>query len=227
MADHVASEALAIRRKIIAVLLQGARLKSGKSTKDCAEALGVTAGVYTAYEDGGRDLSLPELELLANYLNVPIGNFFDNSDRLVQEEPVMPREQIVELRQRIVGALLRKARADKNVSQKDLAARLGISPRRMTDYEFGQKPIPLSQLQAMADVLDVPMNYFIDEGVGMIGEQELARSQFEKFSDLPEDVRRFITKPTNISYLRVAQHLSDMTTQQLRSIAAAILDITY
>ena len=227
MADRVTSEALAIRRKIIAVLLQGARLKSGKSKKDCAEALGVTAGVYTAYEDGGRDLSLPELELLANYFKVSIGSFFDNSDRLVEEEPTVPREQIVELRQRIVGALLRKARTDKSVSQKDLAATLGISPRRMTEYEFGQRPIPLSQLQTMADALDVPMNYFIDEGVGMIGEQELARSQFEKFGDLPEDVRRFVTNPTNISYLRVAQRLSDMTTQELRNIAAAILDITY
>ena len=227
MADRVTSEALAIRRKIIAVLLQGARMKSGKSKKDCAEALGVTAGVYTAYEDGGRDLSLPELELLANYFKVSIGSFFDNSDRLVEEEPTVPREQIVELRQRIVGALLRKARTDKSVSQKDLAATLGISPRRMTEYEFGQRPIPLSQLQTMADALDMPMSYFIDEGVGMIGEQELARSQFEKFGDLPEDVRRFVTNPTNISYLRVAQRLSDMTTQELRNIAAAILDITY
>ena len=227
MADRATSEALAIRRKIIAVLLQGARMKSGKSKKDCAEALGVTAGVYTAYEDGGRDLSLPELEFLANYFKVSIGSFFDNSDRLVEEEPAVPREQIVELRQRIVGALLRKARTDKSMSQKDLAATLGISPRRMTEYEFGQRPIPLSQLQTMADALDMPMSYFIDEGVGMIGEQELARSQFEKFGDLPEDVRRFVTNPTNISYLRVAQRLSDMTTQELRNIAAAILDITY
>jgi transcriptional regulator with XRE-family HTH domain len=227
MAESVTEEALAIRRKIIAVLLQGARLKSGKSKKDCAAALGVTAGAYAAYEDGRRDLSLPELELLANYLNVPIGGFFDNTDRLVEEEPPVPREQVVELRQRIVGALLRKARVDKNVSQKDLAEHIGISPRRMTEYEFGQKPIPVSHLQEMADALDVPMSYFVDEGIGTIGEHELVRSQFDKFSDLPEDVRRFIVNPTNISYLRVAQRLSDMTTQQLRNIAAAILDITY
>jgi transcriptional regulator with XRE-family HTH domain len=227
MAESVTEEALAIRRKIIAVLLQGARLKSGKSKKDCAAALGVTAGAYAAYEDGRRDLSLPELELLANYLNVPIGGFFDNTDRLVEEEPPVPREQVVELRQRIVGALLRKARVDNNVSQKDLAEHIGISPRRMTEYEFGQKPIPVSHLQEMADALDVPMSYFVDEGIGTIGEHELVRSQFDKFSDLPEDVRRFIVNPTNISYLRVAQRLSDMTTQQLRNIAAAILDITY
>ncbi len=227
MAESATEEALAIRRKIIAVLLQGARLKSGKSKKDCAAALGITAGVYTAYEDGRRDLSLPELELLANYLNVPIGGFFDNTDRLVEEESPVPRDQVIELRQRIIGALMRKARTDKNVSQKDLAEHIGISPHRITEYEFGQKPIPIAQLQEMAEVLDVPMGYFIDEGIGIIGEHELARSQFDTFSNLPEDVRHFIVNPTNISYLRVAQRLSDMTTQQLRNIAAAILDITY
>jgi hypothetical protein len=40
-------------------------------------------------------------------------------------------------------------------------------------------------------------------------------------------MRRFIVSPTNVAYLRVAQHLSDMTTEQLRNLAAAILDITY
>jgi hypothetical protein len=63
--------------------------------------------------------------------------------------------------------------------------------------------------------------------VGVIGEQELLRHQFDRFGELPEDVRHFVTHPTNISYLRVAQRLSDMTTAQLRNIAAAILDITY
>ena len=71
------------------------------------------------------------------------------------------------------------------------------------------------------------MTYFIDEGVGPIGEQELLRSQFDLFSELPDDVRKFITHPTNITYLRVAQHLSDMTTEQLRNLAASILEITY
>lgn len=227
MADSNKAEALALRRKIIAVLLLGARLKADKSKRECAAELGVSTATYTAYEEGRHDISLPELELLANYLKTPVSTFFDRPERLVTEEPELQREDILELRQRIIGALLRKARVEKGAAQKDLAESLGVTVQRVNEYEFGVKPVPLTHLQEMADMLDVPMSYFIDEGVGVIGEQELARHQFDRFTDLPDDLRRFVTNPTNISYLRVAQRLSDMTTAQLRNIAAAILDITY
>lgn len=227
MATAVVPEAIAIRRKIISVLLQGARLKTGKSKRDCATAIGVTVGMYTAYEAGRRDITLPQLEILVHYLKLPLADFFDNQERVVQDEPKVDREQVVELRQRIIGALLRKARTEKGKSPKELAEQLGISSRRITQYEFGQRPIPLAQLQEIADALQVSMHYFIDEGFGLIGEEEQVRDQFERFNDLPEDVRRFVSNPSNTSYLRVAQRLSSMTTEQLRNIAASILDITY
>ena len=227
MKDSPSPEALIIRRKITSVLLQGARLKAGKSKKDCAQALGITAGMYSAYEAGRRDISLPELELLAHYLKMPVGNFFDKQEDVITKEPVVQRGQVVPLRQRIIGALLRKARLDRKQSQKDLAAKLGISSRRLNQYEFGQQPIPLSQLQEAADLLGVSMRYFIDEGFGIIGGEELVHNQFQQFRDLPEDIRGFVANPSNVAYLRVAQRLSDMTTEQLRNIAAALLDITY
>jgi transcriptional regulator with XRE-family HTH domain len=227
MADSSRAEALALRRKIMSVLILGVRLKAGKTKKDCAAALDMSVSAYSACEDGRRDLSLPELEVLANFLQTPISAFFDKPERLVIDEPELPYEQIVELRQRIIGALLRKARVEKGQSSQEVGDLLGVSTQRLTEFEFGAKPVPLALLQEWADVLDVPMSYFIDEGVGVIGEQELLRHQFDRFGELPEDVRRFVTHPTNISYLRVAQRLSEMTTAQLRNIAAAILDITY
>ena len=227
MAEAVKAEALALRRKIMSVLILGARLKAGKTKRDCAEALDMSVSAYAACEDGRHDLSLPELEVLANFLKTPVSAFFDKPERLVVDEPELPYEQIVELRQRIIGALLRKVRVEKGKSSKEVADLLGVTTQRLTEFEFGAKPVPLSLLQELADVLDVSMSYFIDEGVGVIGEQELLRHQFDRFGELPEDVRHFVTHPTNISYLRVAQRLSDMTTAQLRNIAAAILDITY
>jgi transcriptional regulator with XRE-family HTH domain len=189
--------------------------------------MGVTVATYTAYEEGRRDATLPELELLAYYLKVPVRLFFERPERLLADDPPIPAEKVIALRQRIIGALLRQVRQDRGRSVKDLATRLGVTTRRISDYELGRKPVPLSQLQEAADVLGVPMSYFIDEGVGPVGEQELLRSQFERFTELPDDVRKFVVNPTNISYLRVAQRLSDMTTEQLRNLAAAILDITY
>lgn len=227
MAESSRAEALALRRKIMSVLLLGARLKAGRSRKDCAAVLDMSVTGYAACEDGRDDLSLPELEVLANFLKMTITAFFDRPERLVMDEPERPYEQIVELRQRIIGALLRQARVEKGQSAADVAEALGVTTKRLTEFEFGAKPVPLALLQELADILDVPMSYFIDEGVGLLGEQELLLHQFDLFGELPEDVRRFVANLTNISYLRVALRLSDKTTAQLRDIAAAILDITY
>jgi transcriptional regulator with XRE-family HTH domain len=227
MAKVAEPDEIAARRQMLGALMQGVRAKQSKTKQDCAQAMGVTVATYTAYEEARRDATLPELELLAYYFKVPVRLFFERPDRLLADDPAIPAEKVIALRQRIVGALLRQARQDKGKSVKDLAGRLGVTGRRISDYELGRKPIPLSQLQEAADMLGVPMSYFIDEGVGPIGEQELLRSQFDKFSELPDDLRKFLVNPTNVSYLRVAQRLSDLTTDQLRNLAAAILDITY
>ena len=227
MAKEVDPEEIAARRKLLGALMQRVRVKAGKSAQDCAQAMGVTVDVYASYEEGQGDVTLPELELLAHYLKMPVRLFFERSERLLADEPTIPAEKVVALRQRIIGVLLRQIRQDQDRSVEDVAQRLGLAPQSISDYELGRTPLPVTHLQEAADLLGVPMSYFIDEGVGPIGAQELLRSQFDKLSDLPEDIRKFVVHPTNIAYLRVAQHLSDMTTTQLRDLAAAILDITY
>lgn len=224
-----ASDALAIRRKIIGVLLRGARLRSGKTKKECAEAIGVSAAMFSQFEEGARDISLPQLELLAYHLKVPVSNFFKDKDqeKLVAEEPALPADQVMELRNRIIGVLLRKARTDAGKSQKEIAAALGISARYLTHYEYGQKPVPVAELQQITEILGLPISYFLDEGVGRIGQHEQMQSQFERFSELPDDVREFVSRYTNLPYLRVAIRVSDMDADRIRKIAEGLLDITY
>lgn len=223
------SNALTIRRKIIGVLLQGARLRAGKSKKECAEAIGVSVATLSSFEAGRRDITLPQLEVLAYFLNVPASNFFKDQDqsKLVNEEPEIPIEQVMELRHRIVGVLLRKARNEAGKSKKEMARAAKISTRKLTQYESSEKPIPLGELQEMAEFLRLPMAYFLDEGVGRIGAREQLHSQFERFSELPEDVRDFVSHYTNLPYLRVAVRLASMETDRIRGIAEGLLDITY
>jgi transcriptional regulator with XRE-family HTH domain len=222
-------DALAIRRKIIGVLLQGARLRSGKTKKECGEVIGVSASAMGRFEDGSKDITLPQLELLAYALNVPVVGFFEDreQEKLVTDEPPLPAEQVVALRDRIIGVLLRKARSEAGQSQKDLAGQLGVSARRIAQYEYGQRPIPVVHLQHIADVLRLSMSYFLDEGVGRIGQREQVQSQFERFSELPEEVREFVSRYTNLPYLRVAMRISDMDADRIRKIAEGLLDITY
>ena len=216
----------AIRRKIIGVLLQGARLKAGRAKKECADVIGVTPGILSAYEEGRRGISLPELELLAYFLHVPIGSFLEGDESLVRPE-TPPGMQVMALRNRIVGALLREAREQKSKSQKELAQVVGCSPRLVSQYESGQHPIPLTELEAFADELGLPLSHFVDEGVGSIGERELQDRQYDEFRSLPEDVRAFVVEPVNIAYLRVAMHLAQMPAGTIRRIAEGLLEITY
>ena len=216
----------AIRRKIIGVLLQGARLKAGRAKKECADVIGVTPGILSAYEEGRRGISLPELELLAYFLHVPIDSFLEGDESLVRPE-TPPGMQVMALRNRIVGALLREAREQKSKSQKELAQVVGCSPRLVSQYESGQHPIPLTELEAFADELGLPLSHFVDEGVGSIGERELQDRQYDEFRSLPEDVRAFVVEPVNIAYLRVAMHLAQMPAGTIRRIAEGLLEITY
>jgi len=223
------SDALTIRRKIIGVLLQGARLRSGKSKKECAEAIGVSVAAITQFEEGRKDIALPQLELLAYALNVPVSTFFKDKDqdKLVSEEPALPIEQVMQLRQRIIGVLLRQARTEAGKSQKEIAEALGISARRIARYEYGHRPMPVAELQQIADYLRLPITYFLDEGVGRVGQREQLQSQFERFSELPDDVRAFVSRYINLPYLRVAVRISDMDADRIRKIAEGLLDITY
>jgi transcriptional regulator with XRE-family HTH domain len=220
-------DTLTVRNKILGVLIQGARVKSGRTKTECAQALGVSPGVITAYEEGRKEISLPELELLAYFLGVPAMYFWGDGEAVIEPEPTPAPEQLIALRQRIIAVLLHEARLKAGKSLQDLAALLDCSSRLMAKYERGERPIPLVRLELLSDHLGVPMTYFLDEGIGTVGERELNDRLFEQFQALPEDVRAFIVKPINVTYLRVAMRLAAMSAVELRGIAEGLLEITY
>ncbi len=80
-------DAVTLRRKILGVLLQGARLKVGRTKKECAQALGIRPSLITAYEEGRKDISLPELEVLAYFLGVPLMHFWSDGDAAIEAVP--------------------------------------------------------------------------------------------------------------------------------------------
>lgn len=220
-------DAVTLRRKILGVLLQGARLKSGRTRQECAEALGVSPAAIAAYEEGRKDISLPELELLAYFMDVPLAYFWSSSESALETPPLPQPEQMIALRQRIIAVLLQQARARAGRSLKDMATVLGCSARRIGEYERGLRPIPLAHLELLAEHLGVPMSYFLDEGIGVIGEQQLNDRLFEQFKALPDDIKQFVVQPVHAMYLQVAKRLSEMPASEIRGIAEGLLEITY
>ena len=75
--DFPTLEALALRRKVIGVLLRQARTEAGRSQEDLAQLLEVSPGQVASYEVGKNDIPIQQLETLAAHLNVSIDYFLD------------------------------------------------------------------------------------------------------------------------------------------------------
>jgi len=220
-------EKLALRNRVIGVLLRSARDRAEISKRECAAALGVSSSTITAYEEGRKPISLPELEVLAFLLDTPASYFWERDPELVPEEGSLPLHEVLALRHRIVGALLRQARLEADLSQKDLAEILGCSASSISAYEYGERPLSLAELELLAQQLNVPLEYFLDNLEGPVGEWHQQQKAWQRFCEFPEEVRDFVTQPINIKYLEVAMKLAQMPAGGLRAIAEGLLDITY
>ena len=220
-------ERLALRNRIIGLLLRDGRGRAERTKRECAAALGVSTSTITAYEEGRKPLSLPELEVLAYVLDVTATHFWERDPQLVPDERPVPLQEVLALRHRIVGALLRQARMEAGVSQKELANVLGCSTRRLSVYEYGERPIPLAELELLAEHLRLPLEYFLDNQEGPVGEWQRQREAWLRFQELPREMQDFVAQPINGRYLEVAMKLAQMPAGGLRAIAEGLLDITY
>lgn len=75
--DYPTQEAMALRHRIIGTLLRQARTEAGQSQEELAQLLGVPPSRIPNYEFGKTEIPLPELELLAEHLNVSLSYFMD------------------------------------------------------------------------------------------------------------------------------------------------------
>ena len=200
----------------------------GMSANALANALGVPATVITEIELGQRHVSLPQLEAMSLIFNVPVNYFW--SEGAIKETAVeFPVREAMAIRQRIIGVLLRQARTEAGRTEHDLANVLGVSAGAISDYEFGRAPIPLQELEALADYFNLPLGYFIDEGITphLNGHHDPTLNEIADFSQLPKDVREFLSNPANLLYVNIAMKLSELSADTLRSLAEGLLEVTY
>lgn len=216
-----------IRSKKLGILIRDARLASRRSIKECAAAISVSNGIFKAYEEGRRAPSLPELETLVYYLELPINHFWKNetlSDAPARVADLnLPR--LTGLRHRMIGALLRQARMNASLSLKSVAEQIGISTNRLKRYELGELPIPLPELEAILKTLGGQIETFFDQG-GPVGQWMNQQKAIQQFLDMPVELQNFVCQPVNRPYLDLARKLSEMSTDKLRSVAEDLLDIT-
>ena len=190
----------------------------------------MSGDLFSDIEFGRRDVSLPQLEVMALVFNVPLIYFW--SDDAIEEPNLdYPTQEAMALRQRIIGTLLRQARTEAGRSQEELAQILGVPSSRIPSYEFGKTEIPLSELELLAEHLNVSLSYFMDQGIKAKASNNddhgATAEEIASFSQLPADVREFISNPANLLYINIAMHLSEVSAETLRALAEGLLEVTY
>jgi transcriptional regulator with XRE-family HTH domain len=222
------SSAFEIQTKKLGDLIKDARTDSNKSIEECAKAMGIPPSKYEAYELGEKAPSLPEVEAFGFYLDIPISYFWNQNQQhdATQEKNEIGRlDHLISLRHRILGITIRKARIDAGISTDELANISDVDPKNLSAYETGSTPIPLPELEAIAVALNLSVRDFIDQH-GPIGKWAIQKKAIEDFSKLPIEMQQFVSKPVNQPYLELAQRLSEMSVERLRSVAEGLLEIT-
>jgi len=220
------TQAVQLRSKIIGVLVRDARMAAGKSMKELGEVIGVSAGRVASVEKGSHAPSLPEMELIAFYLEIPFDHFW--REKTVSDAP-HPSQEIEEdkvLAQRnfAIGGMIRDARNKQGLSQKDLSNHTEISGSRIRRYETGETPIPIPELEILARELGFKISDFYSYE-GAVGTWLNEQQSIDQFLTLPEELRLFVSKEENRAYLQMAQNLSDMSPEKIRDLAAGLNEI--
>ena len=217
----------AIRSKKLGILIRDARLSARRSVEECAEAMGIRKILFCAYEEGIRAPSLPELETLVYFLDLPIDHFWGK--QVKSEQTSQPKnldlQRVVALRQRKIGALLRQERMNASISVRNLEHATNISSDRIEAYELGERPIPLPELELLVKTLGGRIESFFDRS-GPIGQWMMNEEAIQQFLEMPMELRQFVTLAVNRPYLELARKLSAMSRDKLRAVAEDLLEIT-
>jgi len=219
--------AINILSKKMGVLLKTARTQKGKSKKTCGEVIGATSRTISKYEAGEKSPSLPELEVLAYYLDVPLDRFWEDMNPVAQDkmEALKNLEQRMELRNLKIGATLRKYRQDSKLSMKQVSEKIGLTSYRLKSYEKGKFAVPVAELKALLRLYDRELADLV-VGTGPIAAWAHDKKAGTAFVELPQDLQDFILKPINRPYLEIARKLSQMSVERMRDVAEGLLDIT-
>ena len=217
-----------IRSKKLGLLMRDARLTARRNVQECAQAIGIKPGIFRAYEEGRRAPSLPELEALVYFLDLPLDHFWGSE---AKSEAAMRHEKLdlsklLSVRQRKIGALLRQERMNASISSRNLAHETGIASSRIKAYELGERPIPLPELEILVRTLGGRVESFFDR-TGPVGQWMISEETIQHFLEMPAELREFVSLPVNRPYIELAMKLSSMSRDKLRSVAEDILDITF
>ena len=216
-----------IRSKKLGVLIFNARQIADRSIRSCSEALGIPQNTFKNFENGSAAPSLPELEILSEFLNIPLNHFDEGSILALKEKEIHLQE--VELkkteRDQFISQQLRNFREQVGFTINELSEESGVEPERIMSCENEKTPLSLPELENLAAALEVKIENFYQ--INLSPHSLNQPEEIQAFLNLPDDIREFILKPVNQPYLELAANLSQLPAEKLRNIAESLLEITF
>ncbi|MEL6404507.1 MAG: helix-turn-helix transcriptional regulator [Chloroflexota bacterium] len=219
------TESYRIRSKMLGVLIRDARLNAARTVEDCARLLKVSPETVSGWEFGDAVPSLPQLELLAYYLDVPVSHFW--SMKTIEQdksEKATTQNEYVALRTRMIAALIQQAREESGKSLEDIATASGIALATLQTYESGDVEIPMHELSVVANLVNKNLDYFLETS-SYVGELLRIREEWQHFIDLDPEIREFAANPLNIGFIKIAITFSKLSAKELRQAAEGMLEI--
>lgn len=177
-----------VPEKIIEQIKQ-VRTRKQQSIHNCAMILDISKVNYLKFENGEKPLSLPEIELLATYLGIPLQNLFDegpvkDDSLIILKDEVQPLYR--NLRQKMIRAKMNAEKAKKGLSIEDLHQETGIPLESLKFYENGDLPIPIHHLIKISKVLSLPMDAFFNQDIIAESSTSQQKSQRNWQQEYPE-----------------------------------------
>lgn len=91
-----------------------------------------------------------------------------------------------------IGLRVRERRVFLQLSIAELAARIGVEPNDLEEYETGERPTSAGELHALSKALGVPVSHFFK---GIESKASLSRGDVLADSEVAELVRLYFTLP--------------------------------
>jgi transcriptional regulator with XRE-family HTH domain len=217
-----------LRMRKLGLLIFDARSAKRKTLDETAQAVGISSDELQKIEKGEQAPSLPILEALAFYLDVPIDQFWSASSlsEKIEEKTVQQKDRLRQIRDRIIGASLKMGRTKNNFSLHEVSAATSIAEDLLNRYEMGELSVPIPELEALAKTYDIRIEQFFDQK-GPFGKQRAQQIAIRQFLELSPELQEFVCKPLNRPYLNLAIRLSELSVEKLRAVAEGLLEITY
>lgn len=213
------------RAKLLGNLIQQARAHARQPIEACAEVLQISPEAFANIEAGTHDVSLPDLEVLAIFLDVPMGYFWGT--QTLDEAERVDYHAWVTLRNRVIGVLLSQLRLNAKLSIDEVSEQIGVTPEQIQAYERGETAVPYVQLEALSRLMGASPADFLDDERGPMGRHEARHKLNEQFKRMAPEMLHFFANPVNVSYMDTAKRISEMDVEKLRQVAENLLEITY